>query len=244
MPNFSAPILEEFGVNLFFWLKSCWSDLIFNKTSLVPWKAQSSNRLLFCFIAIFIHGMTLKLILQTAVRMIVFFCGTVHFHLIVFYSLHVVFDGRISARKATFFSCFFVSLPKIIAKHNIVLFFIFLLLVNACWFFKENLHFLLLFFFLKTLAALKILLQDFNHDKTVLFFASTFSLLWYSIHIDISRRTHYDGVEFFDDSIMMGGLHRPRYTVVTMSVWRYQFSTQTISEWLCVISIEKSHIKT
>ena len=32
-------------------------------------------------------------------------------------------------------------------------------------------------FFLKTLAALKILLQDFNHDKTVLFFASTFSLL-------------------------------------------------------------------
>ena len=54
----------------------------------------------------------------------VFFCGTVHLHLIVFYSLHVVFDGRISARKATFFSCFFVSLPKIIAKHNILLFFL------------------------------------------------------------------------------------------------------------------------
>ena len=124
------------------------------------------------------------------------------------------------------FSCFFVSLPKIIAKHNIVLFILFLLLVNACWFLKENLHFLLLIFFLKTLAALKILLQDFNHDKTVLFFASTFSLLWYSIHIDISRRTHYDGVEFFDDSIMMGGLHRPSYTVVTMTVLGYQFSNQ------------------
>ena len=119
----SAPILEEFSVHLFFWPEKLlkWPPNI-NKTSLVPWKAQSSNSLLFCFIAIFIHGMTLKLILQTAVRMIVFFCGTVHFHLIVFYSLHVVFDGRISARKATFFSCFFVSLPKIIAKHNIVLF--------------------------------------------------------------------------------------------------------------------------
>ena len=204
-----------------------WSDLIFNKTSLVPWKAQSSNRLLFCFIAIFIHGMTLKLILQTAVRMIMFFCGTVHLHLIVFYILHVVFDGRISARKATFFSCFFVSLPKIIAKHNIVLFCLFLLLVNACWFLKRKSTFSFFnSFFLKTLAALKILLQDFNHDKTVLFFASTFSLLWYSIHIDISRRTHYDGVEFFDDSIMIGGLHRPRYTVVIMTVLGYQFSYQ------------------
>ena len=114
-------------------------------------------------------------------------------------------------------------------QHCII--FSFLLLVNACWFLRENLHFLLLFFFLKTLAALKILLQDFNHDKTVLFFASTFSLLWYSIHIDISRRTHYDGVEFFDDSIMIGGLHRPRYTVVFMTLLGYQFSKQNNSEW-------------
>ena len=155
-----------------------------------------------------------------------FFCGTVHLHLIVFYSLHVVFDGRISARKATFFSCFFVSLPKIIAKHNILLFF--LSSISKCLLVFERKSTFSSFnsFFLKTLAALKILLQDFNHDKTVLFFASTFSLLWYSIHIDISRRTHYDGVEFFDDSIMMGGLHRPRYTVVTMTVLGYQFSNQ------------------
>ena len=83
------------------------------------------------------------------------FCGTIHLYLIVFYSLHVVFDGRISARKATFFSCFFVSLPKIIAKHNIVLFFLFLLLVNACWFLKENLHFLLLFFFSENIGSIK-----------------------------------------------------------------------------------------
>lgn len=106
-----------------------------------------------------------------------FFCGTVHLHLIVFYSLHVVFDGRISARKATFFSCFFVSLPKIIAKHNIVLFF--LSSISKCLLVFERKSTFSSFnsFFLKTLAALKILLQDFNHDKTVLFFASTFSLL-------------------------------------------------------------------
>ena len=119
---FFAPILEEFGIHLFFWLEI---NLIFNKTSLVPWKAQSSNRLLFCFIAIFIHGMTLKLILQTAVRMIMFFCGTVHLHLIVFYILHVVFDGRISARKATFFFLFLCISAKNYRKtqHCIIFFF-------------------------------------------------------------------------------------------------------------------------
>ena len=120
--------------------------------------------------------MTLKLILQTAVRMIMFFCGTVHLHLLVFYILHVVFDGRISARKATFFSCFFVSLPKIIAKHNIVLF-SFSSISKCLLVFERKSTFSSFIFFLKTLAALKILLQDFNHDKTVLFFASTFSLL-------------------------------------------------------------------
>jgi len=76
-----------------------------------------------------------------------------------------------------FFFLVSLYLCQKLSQNTTLYYFLFLLLVNACWFFKENLHFLLLIFFLKTLAALKILLQDFNHDKTVLFFASTFSLL-------------------------------------------------------------------
>ena len=156
-----------------------------------------------------------------------FFCGTIHLHLIVFYSLHVVFDGRISARKATFFFLFLCISAKNYRKTQHCIILSFSSISKCLLVFKKKIYiFFFIFFVLKTLAALKILLQDFNHDKTVLFFASTFSLLWYSIHIDISRRTHYDGVEFFDDSIMIGGLHRPRYTVVIMTVLGYQFSIQ------------------
>ena len=84
----------------------------------------------------------------------VFFCGTIHLHLIVFYSLHVVFDGRISARKATFFLVSLYLCQKL-SQNTTLYYFLFLLLVNACWFLKENLHFLLLIFFSENIGSIK-----------------------------------------------------------------------------------------